>query len=67
MKRRSVRWSAVGQYGLEHLELRTSGIEILATSVVIGTFNGLEHGTHYILRIGLDSNPLSVRQTDTGR
>jgi hypothetical protein len=51
---RIVRWSALGWDGLEHLELHVVANEIVATSVVIGTFGGLRHGTHYLVRLEHD-------------
>src|SRR3569623_592176 len=61
MDRRSVLWVAFGSSVLELLDLHTDGGEIIATSVVIGAFAGREHGTHYILRVGLDWTFKSLR------
>ena len=54
MTTRIIRWKSVGGVGLEHVELTNNPQEIIARSVVIGTFNGHRHGTHYELTLSPD-------------
>lgn len=57
MLKRTLRWAALAWDGAEHLELRETSDEIVANSVVVGSFNGFSHGTRYEVpsepRVGL--------------
>lgn len=54
MHKRTVRWTALASDGMEHLELRETDDEIVANSVIVGTFNGSKHGTRYEVHLSRD-------------
>lgn len=54
MKRRAVRWRALGRPGLEHVEMTEAEDRILARSVVIGEREGTASGLRYEVELGPD-------------
>jgi len=64
--RRRVRWRPIGREGLEDLDLRRRGDEIVARSVVIGERGGAAYGVSYTVICDLEwrTRSLDLASTD---
>jgi hypothetical protein len=69
MLKLTARWTALAWDGIEHLDLRETDDEIVANSVVVGTFNSSKHGTRYEVHLSRDwvFRSLVLEQTDGRR
>lgn len=69
MLKRTLRWAALAWDGAEHLELRETSDEIVANSVVVGSFNGFSHGTRYEVHLSREwvFRSLQLEQMDGRR